>query len=91
MQSSPESKVLGAWDRFTIWLSRLRPLTRLVSLTIALVIFLALLPDYILLFFWVSLRSHRLLASLLFNFHPGGDVIVMVSWPEIGCLGFPVI
>ena len=68
MQRLPEVKVLGVWGRLTLWVSQHPPIVRLVSLTAGLVIFIAVLPPYIRLFFWVGLQSHKILASMLLVF-----------------------
>lgn len=61
IQPSPEVKALGAWGRFTLWVSSQRPLARLV-------VFLAFLPPYLRIAFWNGFQSHIILASMLLVF-----------------------
>jgi len=68
MQHSFESKVLEAWGRLTLWVSHHRPVTRLVSLSACLVVFLAVLPSYMRIIFWEGLQSHQILAGMLLVF-----------------------
>ena len=68
MPRLPEVKVLEAWGRLTLWVSHHRPITRLVSLTAGMVVFLAFLPSYMRIAFWDGLQSHKTLASMLLVF-----------------------
>jgi membrane-associated phospholipid phosphatase len=68
MQRSPEVKVLKAWGRLTLWVSHHRPITRLVSLTTGLGLFILFLPSYMRIAFWDGLQSHKTLASMLLVF-----------------------
>ena len=64
----PEAQKLGGWKRLTRWVSLNRPLAWIVGLTIVLGLFLAWLPPYVQLFFWISLRANGLLASMTLGF-----------------------
>jgi membrane-associated phospholipid phosphatase len=66
----PDSAVKGpnAWVRFPLWVRQHPALSRLAGLSASLVIFLLLLPPYIRTFFWDGLRTHKILAGMLFVF-----------------------
>ena len=77
MQRSPEVKVLEAWGRLTLWVNHHRPITRLVSLTAGMVVFLAFLPSSMRIAFWDGLQSHKILASMLLVF---GLLAISLVW-----------
>jgi len=64
----PDDRVPGAWGRLTLWVSRIRPIAWVVSLTAGLVVFLALLPATMRMVFWHGLQAQRTLASMLLVF-----------------------
>jgi membrane-associated phospholipid phosphatase len=68
MQPSPEVKVHGAWNRFSLWVSHHRAIARLISLAASLILFLTLLPATMRIYFWDGLQSHKTLASMLLVF-----------------------
>lgn len=68
MKISPEVKVIDSWGRINDWVRHHQPISRLVSLTIGLIVFLALLPAYIRGFFWHGLQSHKVLTGMLLVF-----------------------
>jgi membrane-associated phospholipid phosphatase len=68
MQHSPEIKVLEVWGRLTLWVSHHRPVTRLVALSVGLIVFLAVLPSYMRIVFWDGLQSHQILSGMLLVF-----------------------
>jgi membrane-associated phospholipid phosphatase len=68
MQHSPEVKVLQTWGRLTLWVRHHQPITRLVGVTVGMIIFFAFLPPYMRIAFWDGLQSHKILASMLLVF-----------------------
>ena len=64
----PDDRVPGAWGRLTLWVSRIRPIAWVVSLTAGLVVFLAFLPATMRMVFWHGLQAQRTLAGMLLVF-----------------------
>ena len=68
MQPSPDAKVPKAEGRLTLWVHHHRPLTRLISATAGLVIFLTFMPATTRVAFWDGLQSHKILSGMLLVF-----------------------
>lgn len=88
MQQPAENKAVAAWGRITDWVNLHLRVTRLVTLTVSLVIFLLLLPPYIRSFFWTSLQSNQILASMLLVFSLLGISLVWTTGQKIDAWAF---
>jgi membrane-associated phospholipid phosphatase len=77
MKHSSKSNVFEVWGRITLWLSQHWAITKLVSLTTGLIVFLALLPPYMRIVFWNGLQSHKILAGMLLVF---GLLAISLVW-----------
>lgn len=65
---SIDEKAIGTLSRLTLWVSQHRPFARLASLAIGLTVFLIFLPPSVRTFFWIGLKSHKVLVSMLLVF-----------------------
>ncbi len=64
----PDDRVSGAWKRLILFVSRIRPIAWLASLTVGLVVFFAFLPAAVRMVFWHGLQAQRILAGMLLVF-----------------------
>lgn len=64
----PEQSPARAWVRYAAWLNQHRTAARLTLLTVALALFLVILPAGVRIFFWDSLQSNKILAGMLTGF-----------------------
>jgi len=87
-QSLPEGKVHQAWGRLTLWVNQHQQITRLILLTIGLVIFLAFLPPYMRIVFWNGLQFHKFLAGMLLVFSLLGISLVWSTGQRLDAWAF---
>jgi membrane-associated phospholipid phosphatase len=72
-----ENEFSKRWRHFTFWVSQHQPIARMLSLTVALVLFLVFLPPIIRIIFWNGIQAHKILASMLFIF---GLLAISLVW-----------
>jgi membrane-associated phospholipid phosphatase len=69
MQHSPDhDEIPKTRGRFALWVRRHRPLVWMVGATAALFIYFFILPPFMRSVFWVDIRTHKFLASMLLVF-----------------------
>jgi len=88
MQPTPEVKVPGGRGRLTLWVSQHRPVARLVGLTGALILFLALMPPTLRMILWDRLLSHKILAGMLLVFSLLSISLVWSTGQKLDAWGF---
>jgi membrane-associated phospholipid phosphatase len=88
MQPQTESKVRAAWEQFAIWVNHHQRVARLVTLTAGLIVYLVFLPATIRIFFWSSLKSNQILASMLLIFGLLGISLVWTTGQKIDSWAF---
>lgn len=88
MLRSLEIKAHAAWDLIIIWGNQHPQISRLVSLSVALIVFLIFLPASTRVAFWEGLLSHRILASMLLVFSLLAISLVWSTGQNIDTWGF---
>ena len=88
MQSLPEGKVHQAWKQLILWVNQHQPITRLIILTVGLIVFLAFLPAYMRIVFWNGLQSHKFLAGMLLVFSLLGISLVWSTGQRLDAWAF---
>ena len=88
MQPPPENKVSTFWQRIAISARHPHRVVRLVTLTAALVVFIVFLPATVRIFFWDSLMSNSILASMLLIFSLLGISLVWTTGQKIDAWAF---
>jgi membrane-associated phospholipid phosphatase len=68
MQTLTDIKVPHIWKRINFWVSHHQLISRLICLTVGLIVFPMFLPVYMRIYLWDSLLSHKILASMLLIF-----------------------
>lgn len=68
MERSPQSKGSETWERLTLWVRQHKRFSRLVGLTVGLIVFLEFMPSYLTISLWDGLMSNKVLAGMLFVF-----------------------
>ena len=68
MQPASEIKVIGSWERLSLWVSEHQSFSRLIITLIGFIVVLLIMPSYLRSIFWNGIKTHKILTSLLLIF-----------------------
>ena len=77
MQPASEFKVIGSWERLSLWVSEHQSFSRLIITLIGFIVVLLIMPSYLRIIFWNGIKTHKILTSLLLIF---GILAVSLVW-----------